>query len=82
MHLHVIWDELRTSHLFQAGALLVIFSGLAEACDQIGAIDLAHVPILGNYAPAILASGGLAKIIFRILALVLSAYKAQQGPTP
>jgi hypothetical protein len=76
MHLHVIWDAFKASRLVQAGVLLMIFSGLAEACDQIGALDLSSVPLLGKYGPAILATAGLAKVIFRALALILSAYKA------
>lgn len=81
MHLHVIWDALKSSRLFQAGALLIVFSGLAEICDQIGAVDLSAVPYLGAYAPAILASVGLAKVVFRVLALLLSAYQARKEPT-
>lgn len=78
MHLHVLWDELKRSKLLQAGALLMLFSGLAEACDQIGAVDLSAVPYLGKYAPAILASVGLAKVLFRVLAVLLSAYQARK----
>jgi hypothetical protein len=81
MHLHVIWDALKGSRLVQAGALLVIFSGLAELCDQLGAVDLSAVPFLGNYSPAILASAGVAKIIFRAAALLLSAYQSAKEPS-
>jgi hypothetical protein len=80
MHLHVIWDALKSSRLVQAGVLLVIFSGLAEACDQLGAVDLSAVPLVGKYSPAILATAGLAKVVFRALAVILSAYKAQEEP--
>jgi hypothetical protein len=80
MHLHVLWDALKSSKLFQAGALLIVFSGLAEACDQIGAVDLSAVPYLGQYAPAIVASVGLAKVGFRVLAVLLSAYQARKDP--
>jgi hypothetical protein len=81
MHLHVIWDALKSSKLLQAGALLIVFSGLAEACDQLGAIDLSAVPYLGKYAPAIVATVGLAKVIFRTLAVLLSAYQARKETT-
>jgi hypothetical protein len=81
MHLHVIWDALKSSKLLQAGALLIVFSGLAEACDQLGAIDLSAVPYLGKYAPAIVATVGLAKVVFRTLAVLLSAYQSQKGPS-
>jgi hypothetical protein len=81
MHLHVLWDALKGSKLFQAGALLLIFSGLAEACDQLGAVDLSAVPYLGKYAPAIVASVGLAKVVFRALAVLLSAYQARKDPS-
>jgi hypothetical protein len=81
MHLHVIWDALKSSRLFQAGALLIVFSGLAEACDQLGAVDLSSVPYLGQYAPAIIASIGLAKVVFRTLAVLLSAYQARKETT-
>lgn len=81
MHLHVIWDAFKTSRLVQAGVLLIFFSGLAEACDQLGAVDLSSVPYLGKYSPAILATAGLAKVVFRILALLLSAYQSQQEPS-
>jgi hypothetical protein len=80
MHLHVLWDALKSSRLVQAGALLVIFSGLAEACDQLGAVDLNAIPLLGKYSPAILAVAGLAKVLFRVLALLLSAYQSQKEP--
>jgi hypothetical protein len=79
MHLHLIWDALKSSRFAQAGVLLVIFSGLAEACDQLGAVDLSDVPYLGHYSPAILAAAGLAKVIFRALAVILSAYKSQEA---
>jgi hypothetical protein len=78
MHLHVIWDTIKGSRLVQAGVLLVIFSGLAELCDQLGAVDLSAVPYLGHYSPAILATVGLAKVIFRALAVILSALKTQE----
>jgi hypothetical protein len=78
MHLHVIWDALKGSRLVQAGVLLVIFSGLAEGCDQLGAVDLSSVPLVGKYSPAILATAGLAKVLFRALAVILSAYKTQE----
>jgi hypothetical protein len=78
MHLHVIWDALKSSKLFQAGALLIVFSGLAEACDQLGAVDLSAVPYLGKYSPAIVATVGLAKVVFRALAVLLSAYQSQK----
>jgi hypothetical protein len=78
MHLHVIWDALKSSKLLQAGALLIVFSGLAEACDQLGAVDLSAVPYLGKYAPAIVATVGLAKVVFRTLAVLLSAYQARK----
>jgi hypothetical protein len=81
MHLHVIWDALKSSKLFQAGALLIVFSGLAEACDQLGAVDLSAVPYLGKYAPAIVATVGLAKVVFRALAVLLSAYQSQKETT-
>jgi hypothetical protein len=81
MHLHVIWDALKSSKLLQAGALLIVFSGLAEACDQLGAIDLSAVPYLGKYAPAIVATVGLAKVVFRTLAVLLSAYQARKETT-
>jgi hypothetical protein len=81
MHLHVLWDALKSSKLLQAGALLIVFSGLAEACDQLGAVDLSAVPYLGKYAPAILASVGLAKVVFRTLAVLLSAYQARKDTT-
>jgi hypothetical protein len=81
MHLHVIWDALKSSKLFQAGALLIVFSGLAEACDQLGAVDLSAVPYLGKYAPAIVATVGLAKVVFRALAVLLSAYQSQKDPS-
>ena len=80
MHLHVLWDALKNSRLMQAGVLLVFFSGLAEACDQLGAVDLSSVPVLGNHAPAILAMVGVAKVLFRVLALLLSAYQSQKEP--
>lgn len=75
MHLHVIWDGFKASRLMQAGAFLIFFSGLAEACDQLGAVDLSNVPYLGSHAPAILATIGVAKVVFRLLAYLLSAYK-------
>jgi hypothetical protein len=81
MHLHVIWDALKSSKLLQAGALLIVFSGLAEACDQLGAIDLSAVPYLGKYAPALVATVGLAKVVFRTLAVLLSAYQARKETT-
>jgi hypothetical protein len=81
MHLHVILDALKSSKLLQAGALLIVFSGLAEACDQLGAIDLSSVPYLGKYAPAIVATVGLAKVVFRTLAVLLSAYQARKETT-
>jgi hypothetical protein len=80
MHLHVIWAALKSSRLAQAGVLLVIFSGLAEACDQLGAVDLSAVPYLGKYSPAILAMLGVSKVLFRALAILLSAYKSQEAP--
>jgi hypothetical protein len=85
MHLSVLWYAIRDAfkaRLVQAGALLILFSGLAEACDQLGAVDLSAVPFLGKYAPAILASAGVAKVVFRVLALALSAAKAQEAPPP
>lgn len=81
MHLHVIWDAIKGSRLVQAGVLLVLFSGLAEVCDQIGAVDLSSIPYLGHYSPAILATAGLAKVIFRALAIILSALKAKEPTT-
>lgn len=79
MHLHVIWDELKSSRIMQAGFLLVVFSGLTEACDQLGTIDLNAVPMLGKHAPAIIAALGVAKVIFRALTMVIGAFQ-NKGP--
>jgi hypothetical protein len=79
MHLSVVWGALKGSKLFQAGALLILFSGLAEACDQLGAVDLSSVPYVGNYSPAILATVGVAKVVFRLIAYFLAARKATEA---
>lgn len=81
MHLSVLWGALKSSRLFQAGALLILFSALAEACDQLGALDLSSVPYLGNYSPAILATVGVAKVVFRTASVLLSAYQSQKEPS-
>lgn len=73
MHLHVLWDAIKVSRLMQAGMLLVILSGLAEACDQLGAVDMANLPYIGKYAPAILAVAGVAKITLRLAVLIIGA---------
>lgn len=78
MHPSVIWGSLKSSRLFQAGALLILFSALAEACDQLGAVDFSSVPYLGKYSPAILAAAGIAKVAFRLAAVLLSAYQGRK----
>jgi hypothetical protein len=78
MHLHVIWDAIKSSRLAQAGFLLVVFGGLTEACDQLGAIDLNSIPSLGHYAPAIIAAIGVAKVVFRVITVLIGAFQAKE----
>jgi hypothetical protein len=63
---------LRASRLAQAGTALVVLGGLTEALDQLGAVDLTGVPFIGSYAPAILATAGVLKIILRLAMFLLT----------
>lgn len=81
MHLHRVWDAIRISRLMQAGVLLVILSGLAEACDQLGAVDMASLPYIGKYAPVILAVAGVAKITLRFAVVIIGAETAKEETT-
>ena len=65
----------------QAGFLLVILSGLAELCDQLGAVDFAALPGIGKDAPAIIAGIGVTKVVLRALVVLLGAYNNKQEPT-
>lgn len=71
--MHRVWDAIRISRLMQAGVLLVILSGLAEACDQLGAVNLYSLPYIGPHAAAILAIAGVAKIALRFAVLIIGA---------
>lgn len=74
MSLSDLYAHLRASRLAQAGAVLVILGGLTEACDQITALDLTQVPLVGAHAPQVLACVGLAKIGFRLAMVLVGAF--------
>mgnify|MGYP005818171989 CR=1 FL=1 len=78
MHLHVIWDAIKGSRLVQTGVILIVLSGMAEALDQLGTVDLSAVPYLGSYSPAILATAGVAKVLLRFIVLIITAYSPQE----
>lgn len=61
------------SRLAQAGAVLVVLGGAVEALDQLDAVDLSAVPYVGHYAPTIVASAGLLKIVLRLSIALLAA---------
>lgn len=67
-----ICAHMRGSRLAQAGVALVVFSGLTETMDQLGALDLTNVPLLGKYAPVILATAGVLKVVFRLVVFLLT----------
>jgi hypothetical protein len=74
MSLSDLYAHLRASRLVQAGAALVILGGLTEACDQLSALDLTQVPLVGAYAPQVLACVGVAKILFRLAMVLIGAF--------
>lgn len=76
--LRKIFDHVRRSRLAQAGAVLVVLGGTAEALDQLQAVDLSSVPYVGHYAPTIVASAGVLKIVVR-LSMALLAGLAGDG---
>lgn len=71
-----MWEHLRHSKLAQAGTALVILGGLAEALDQVGALDLSSVPYVGKYAPVIIACAGVSKIIVRLAIVLITGLSA------
>lgn len=71
--LRKLFTHLRRSRLLQAGAVLMVLGGIAEALDQLEAVDLSSVPYVGHYAPTIVAMAGVLKIIIRLLLGLITA---------
>jgi hypothetical protein len=73
---------LRASRLAQAGAILVVLGGLSEALDQIGAVDLSNLPVVGSHSAEILATAGVAKIIIRLVMFLITGLSVKSEETP
>ena len=69
---HNLYQTIRLSRLAQAGVILVILGGIAQAVDDLGAVDLANVPYVGHYAPAILATAGALKVAARLAIFLIT----------
>lgn len=67
---------LRHSRLAQAGTVLVILGALMEFMDSVGALDLSGLPVVGKYAPAILAVAGVLKIVLRLAIVLITGLSA------
>lgn len=76
------WSHLKASRLAQAGFALVVLGGAAEALDQLGTVDLSAVPYVGHYAPAILATAGVIKIILRLAMFLITGIGAVDKDAP
>ena len=70
---------LKGSKLAQAGFALVVLGAGVQALDELGAVDLAALPVLGKYAGAILAVAGVCKIALRLAVALLTALTASDS---
>jgi hypothetical protein len=63
--------------LAQAGVVLVILGGIAQMVDDLQIVDLANVPYVGHYAPAILATAGVLKVGARLAMFLITGLSMQ-----
>lgn len=61
--------------------MLVVLGGVTEALDQLGAVDLSNLPVVGPYAPAILATAGATKVILRLAMFLITGLAAKEEHT-
>jgi uncharacterized membrane protein len=79
MKLRDAFARLWSSRIAMAGAAMVVMGGLTEACDQIGALDLTQVPLVGAHAPQILATVGVVKIVLRLAVFIIGGLTAKDS---
>lgn len=77
MSLRDAFARLWSSRIAMAGAAMVLLGGFTEACDQLGAIDLTQVPLVGSHAAQIIAAVGVAKIVFRLGMFIIGGLTAK-----
>lgn len=73
-----LYQTMRMSRLAQAGVLLIVLGGLVQAVDDMGMVDLSHVPYIGPYAPTILATAGLLKVGARLAMFLITGLAMKQ----